>query len=511
MAKKEPRAKSFARSAPKSQEKYLIDNAKKLRQDPYLMLPTGTDDCMKYFQKLRRQFRKIHQFQDDEEKLEKLAHKKGLDGALAGTLLLAISEKAPFLAALTFPTGEVTYAQRGKADKEKLIAVQHFDDPVYRLRGIKDLVFKKRLHVYSWDDGYVCTGKEAHPPPEFIAFITSKLSYPAANQIVTCPHIPLHTAKHNEYLTLNYLRIEWKSGHTIITLCENCAKTTKNTMFSISKYILQRNLSEDFTIEVMTQVGKHSDLSTAQKTKLLQHYLSGELTDYEYIKQAAKSHEASIKAGEEKILVLDGISYSTDVNGFIAALKPAPHEAEALAFVLAKTTEPLIVSKVTPNKVLERFWQQYGREYLASIIDDASMAESLFHLESTPSTIIMHAFEYKQRKNILATLPQYSSLPPLACFADGVTRIYKTFGEKTALGEIKKHPDTAKGKAIAYAFLLAFGKATEVKWQYSKEEIEYGEFLMPYTKKLLSAESSEYSTALQDLLNASGSSETLPL
>jgi hypothetical protein len=510
MAKKERPVKGFARSAPKSQEKYLIDNAKKLRDDPCLVLPSGTDDCLRYFQKLRKQLKKIQQYKDDEGKLEKLANKKGLDGALAGTLLLAISEKAPFLAALTFPTGEVSYAQRGKADKEKLIAVQHFDDPVYRLRGIKDLVYKKKLHVYSWDDGYVCTGKEARPPTEFIKFVFSKLSFPATDYIITCPHIPTKTAKDNEYLTLNYLRIEWKPAHTIVAVCENCAKNTKNTMFTISKYILQRNLSDDFTIEVMTQVGKHSDLSDTQKTRLLQRYLSGELTDTEFIKQAAKSHEASVRAGEEKILVLDGVSYGTDVDGFIHALNPTAYEQEALAFILGKTTEPLIVSKVTPNKILERYWQQYGKDYLVSIIDDPAMAESLFHLDDTPSVIITHAYEYKQRKSILANLPQYPSLPPLASFADCVARTYKTFGDKNASIEIKKHPDTPKGKSIAYAFLLALGKAADVKWQYSKEEIEYGEFLMPYTKKLLAAESLEYHTALQDLLNASGSSETLP-
>jgi hypothetical protein len=138
------------------------------------------------------------------------------------------------------------------------------------------------------------------------------------------------------------------------------------------------------------------------------------------------------------------------------------------------------------------------------------MAESFFHLEDTPSDIITLAFEYNKRKSILAKLPQYESLPPLASFADRVARTYKTFGEKNALAEIKKHPDTPKGKSIAYAFLLSFGKATDVKWKYSKEEIEYGEFLTPYTKKLLAAESSDYSTALQELLNASGSSEILP-
>jgi hypothetical protein len=510
MAKKERSQKSFARTAPKSQEKYLIDNAKKLRKNPFLVLPTGTDDDTKYFNKLRKQLKKIQKNQDNEEKLEKLANKKGLDGALAGTLLLAISEKAPYLAALTFPTGEVKYAQRGKADKEKLIAVQHFDDPVFRLRGIKDLVYRKKLHVYSWDDGYVCTGKEARPPPEFIYFISDKVGLSTTNGVMTCPHVPPKTAKVKEYLPLSYLRIDWKPARTTIALCENCTKSTKNTMFTISKFILQRNLSEDFDIEVLTQVGKHSDLSKTQKTRLLQQYLTGDLTDYEFIKQMAKSHEEHVKSAEEKILVLDGVSYGTDVAGFVDALQPTPHEKEALEFILNKTEEPLIVSKTTPNKILERYWAQYGKDYLESIVDEPTMAESFFRLEDTPSNIITLALEYNQRKNILATLPQYGSLPPLASFADRVARTFKTFGEKNALAELKKHPDTPKAKSVAYAFLLTFGKATDVKWKYSKEEIEYGEFLTPYTKKLLDAESSHYQKALQELLNASGSSETLP-
>jgi hypothetical protein len=380
MAKKERVPKSFARTAPKSQEKYLIENAKKLQEDPFLILPTCTEDSKKYFQKLRKQLTRIHHYRTDEGKLEALSHKKGLDGALAGTYLLAISEKAPYLAALTFPSGEITYAQRGKADKEKLIAVQHFDDPVFRLRGIKDLVVKKKLYVYSWDTGYVCTGKEAHPPLDFIDFIRNKVGLSSFKDVMSCPHIPPDTVRKKEYLSLNYLRIEWKSARIIIVLCENCAKTTKNTMFTISKYMLQRNLSDDFDIEVMTQVGKHSVLSKKQKNVHLQEYLTGGLTDSEFIKKIAKSHEEHVTRSEEKILVLDGVSYGTDVSRFVDALHPNSTDKTALEFILEKSQEPLIVSKTTPSKVLERYWNQYGNEFLESILDDTEMAASLFQL-----------------------------------------------------------------------------------------------------------------------------------
>lgn len=510
MAKKQKKMKSIARTAPKSQEKYLIENAKKLQQNPFLLIPTCTENAEKYFQKLRKQLTKIHHYHTNERKLEKFSHKKGLDGALAGTYLLAISEKAPYLAALTFPTGTITYAQRGKADKEKLIAVQHFNNPVFRLRGIKDLVFKKKLYVYSWDNGYVCTGKEAYPPQEFIEFIKNKVGLSSIKDVMTCPHIPHDIAQKKESLTLNYLRIEWKSARTIFALCENCSKSTKNTMFTISKYILQKNLSDDFHIEVITQIGTQNVLFEKQKTTHLQEYLIGKLTDYEFIKKIAKSQEEHVKQVEEKILVLDGVSYGADVTRFVDALQPNTYEKTALEYILQQSHEPLVVSKTTPSKILERYWNSYGKEFLDYILEDKEMAVSLFELNDAPSNIVNLAFEYKQRRMILSELPNYDSLPPLATFADMITRTYKTFGEKKALAEIKNHPDTPKGKSVAYAFLLALGKGAEVKWKYSKEEIDYGEFLKDYARKLLDVKPEEYSIVLQELLTACGSSETVP-
>jgi hypothetical protein len=509
MVKKGRTTRSFARTAPKSQEKYLIENAKKLQEDPFLILPTCTEESARYFQKLRKRITKVHQYCSDEKKLEKLSHKKGLDGALAGTYLLAISEKAPYLAALTFPTGDITYAQRGKADREKLIAVQHFDDPVFRLRGITDIVFKKKLHVYSWDAGYVCTGRDAHPPTEFIDFIRNKIGFSSQKDIISCPHVPPNIARKKEYLPLNYLRIEWIPAQIIIALCENCAKSTKNTMFTISKYMLQRNLSDDFAIEVVTQMGQHQGLSDAQKTASLQEYLSGKFTDAEFIKKISKSQQDSVKIAEEKILVLDGVSYGTDVPRFVEALQPTSSEKTALEFFLSKSQEPVILSKTSPGKVLERFWDQYGRDFLDSILDDKEKAASLFQLDDTPSNIIVLAFEYQQRQTILSQLPVFQSLPPLAAFVDTVARTYRTFGEKKTLAEIKNHPDTPKAKSIAYAFLLALRKGTEEKWKYSKEEIDYGEFLQEYTIKLLKVEPDQYKAVLQELLTVSGSSETI--
>jgi hypothetical protein len=49
-----------------------------------------------------------------------------------------------------------------------------------------------------------------------------------------------------------------------------------------------------------------------------------------------------------------------------------------------------------------------------------------------------------------------------------------------------------------------------MKWKYSKEEVDYGEFLKDHARKLLDVKPEEYSVILQELLTACGSSETIP-
>ena len=510
MAKKMRKTRTFARTAAKSMEKKLVENAKKLKENPYLILPDCADDhSRKYFGKIKKSLGKVSRFSDDIKKLERLSNKRGLDGALAGTLLVAHSEKAPYLAVARLPTGDVTYAQRGKADKEKLIAVQHFDDPLLRLLGVKDVVLKRGLHVYSWDNGFTSTGSDAKPPDEFINFVMGKTGFSYKNGVATCGDIAVETVKKKQFLKRCYLRIHWKSADVTIAVCESCAKSTKNTIFNITRYLIESDISNDFSIDVIGQVVKRSESGYEQETQYLDDYLSGKLTDFQFIKKNMEKREESLKQSDEKLLILDGVSYESNVSKFIEALKPNKFEKKGLEFILEKVEEPVVLNKVTPNKVLEIFWEKYGLDAIDSILGDEEMAEKFYSLDDTPSDILDVVFNYEERQQILSQLPKYRSLPPLARFADHITRTYKTFGEKKTLAEINKRPDNPKGKSLAYAFLLVFGKGKDKKWKYSQVEIEYGEFLKEYAKKLLDSQPKKYHKALQDILTASGSSESI--
>jgi len=507
MAKK---MKAFVRTAAKSTEKNLVENAKKLRENPSILLPDCKDDySKKYFGKIKKSLDKIHRFRDDTKKLEKLSKKKGLDGALAGTLLLSHSEKAPYLAVVQFHTGDVTYAQRGKADKEKLVAVQHFDDPVLRLLGIRDIAMKKRLHVYSWDNGFVSTGLKSNPPEAFVGFIITKTGLSKQKDVAVCNHINPENVKNKDFIRKNYLLIHWKSAETIFGICEDCAKSTGNTIFKITKYLLEPHISDDFQIEVVGQVVKQACSDAQQKTLYLDEYLSGKINDIEFINKNIEQRDKAIKTSGEKILALDGVSYGKDIRGFIEALKPNKFERVGLEFILERIDEPVVINNATPNKVLECFWKKYGLDVINTMINDEETAKDIFSLNETPSNIIEMAFNYRERQALLSRLPRYEVLPPLAKFADHIARTYKAFGEEKALGEIKKRPDDPKGKSLAYAFLLVFEKEKDKKWQYSHMEMEYGEFLKEHAKKLLESEPGEYHNLLKELLVASGSTESI--
>jgi len=509
MAKKIRRMRTFARTASKSMEKKLVENAKRLRKDPCLVLPDYDDRySSKYFDKIKKTIQKVSSYSDDSKKLEKISNKKGIEGAVAGTLLIAHSEKAPYLAVAKFSTGDVTYAQRGRADKEKLIATQHFDDPVLRLLGIKDVAQKRRLHVYSWDGGFYSTGIEAAPPKDFIDFVLKKNDLKIKGNIGICGDLKADLVEKKQSSDKNYILIDWKSADVSIAVCENCAKKSENTFFRITKYMLNPKLSEDFSIEVVGQVLKKKDANN-HETEYIDEYLSGSLSDYEFIKKNMQHRKEMISESDEKILVLDGVSYGKDVESFVKALKPNKYEKQGLEILLEEIDEPIIFDDATPNKVLEKYWKEHGVSVIDSLINDSNLAEKFHQLDDTPSDILELVLNYKERQKILSKLPKYKNLPPLAKFADSVARTYKTFGEKKAIVELKKRPDTPKGKSVSYAFLLYFGKGSDKKWQYSPLEIEYGEFLKDNVKNLIESKPEDYHEKLKELLISSGSSENI--
>lgn len=504
------RGKSMVRTASKSMEKQIIESAERLYKNPQLVLPDPQDSVSKKrFKKISSQLSKIDQIKDDVKKLEKLAKKRSLASAVAGTLLIAHSKKAPYLAAAQYGADSIIYAQRGSAVREDLIAAQHTDDPFFRLFGIRDIALKFGLHIYSWDTGFISTGLDPKPPKEFIDFILKTVNYSVQKNIVTCQHITINNIKEKKVTEIPYLFVHWTSADISFGICEHCASKKTNLIFSITKYLMEPDLRGDFEVEIIGDIIKKGASTHEYETSHLDDYFNGTLSDHAFIKKNMEKRVETLQTADTVQYVLDKTSYGNDADKFIDALQPNSYEAQALQFMLKQTNRSVVVSNATPNTVLEMFWQDQGKQFLSSILSDEETIDELFSLHDTPSVIIKTAFQLSKRREILQKLPHYDDLPDVALFADKITRIYKTDGPAKMISAVKQRPDTPQGKAMAYAFLQAVGKAEDKKWKFSKIEIESGDFLTPIVKKLLDASAESYHKIFQELLTASGSSESL--
>ena len=98
-----------------------------------------------------------------------------------------------------------------------------------------------------------------------------------------------------------YLKIYWKSADVSIAVCEDCAKSTKNTIFNITKYLIETDISNDFSIDVIGQVVKQSESGHEQETQYLDDYLSGKLTDLQFIRKNKEGQEIGRASCRERV------------------------------------------------------------------------------------------------------------------------------------------------------------------------------------------------------------------
>lgn len=526
--KKQKRMKirTGARTASKVQEKELISKAKQLLKNSDLIVPKCEHEGRCVFDKIRRQIDRVQSYAHDEKKLAKLARSGDqLARAYAATLLLSHSEKAPYLAVFRTPFGEIAYAMRGKVKKEKLIGVQHYDKTKWKLLSVLDLATKKGLHIYSTKKGMVCKGREVKPPEYFVKEMISGLKYDLKNEekMFICDHISAKDVKKKKAISYPYILLRWKSADIGIAVCSKCTSKKSNIMASITQNMAVPKPENDFDIDVITnlrckadceqcKIDKHLDVDEEAKKS----YFEGSLSDFGLMKKHLENYEEFLKRGDKRVYVIDENCYGNDMDAFIEALNPTEEEKKGLKTMLKKIESPIIVTNATPNKVLSQFWNEYGKEVIKVIVGDEETAQSLFDKAEkskvTPSQILKEANILTKERDIISALPKYKVLTPIAKFADSIARTYMTQGKGDALRAIEhyKGGDT-RIKSVAYAFLLALEQGASKKWQYTKTETDFAQFLKEPALKLLNSKPKEYHDNLQNLLSATGSTKKLIL
>lgn len=491
------------KTSSKTQEKNIVLKAKELKKKPFLILPECGGKCRKCpFDKIKKQIKKIQHL--TEEKISYFTkHGNHLIRAYAASLIIAESEKAPYLAVAHLPHGNFAYAVRGKTKKEKLLGVQYYDDPVLRLLSIADIAKKKKLHIYSTKNCFVCTGKESRPPEKFIEDVMQILgtNLKCKDNVYSCQHDSV-------------LSLKISFHNTAILMCKSCA-SDNNTFCTFARHMLSPKIKKEFNINIVFHPEcmmkcEQCKIDMHTPNDVLQNYLNGNVTDKGFTVDSADKIREEIRNLDQKIFIADDKCYGSDASAFITSFNPTDEERMGLETILKKLKAPLVAEKATPNKILSLYWDMFGKDILLVLTKDKSISEEMYNRQEQPSQILKMAVNKCKQKDIFTSLPSYASLSPVAEFADKIAKIYKTKGRDEALKEIEKlKSEDTKIKSVAYAFLLAFGQTKGREWQYSQIEKEFALFLIKETKNLIEAKPEEYHTALQLLLKDTGSTEII--
>jgi len=504
-----PRLKLKARITSKVMEKDLKAKAKMLMDDPGLIIPDCASDCAYCpFKRTQRALEKISKYKDDPAKLAKFARRGDrLARAYAATIGIVHEEKMPYLATATYHAGTIAYALRGKTDKEKLIGVQHFDSPRWRVMSVLDLVNKGGLHFYSYGDNFVCTGRKASPPEEYVKSAAEAVGATrTGDNKYTCPHSPE---------TGNHILFDWVTADAKVILCDQCAARAKNTLSKLGEGMAVPRVLNEFDISIvrpLKKVAGKSDcgdlLNRPIHDNLLEDYSNGKLGDKELIeKHLAETREELVNM-RKRVFVKGDRCYGDDQDAFVKDITEDPVEAKALIGLLSSVDHPVVADSGTSvNDILRRHWSAHGMDALKAVVPEAT-AEKYFDEDETtdsPIKVIREALRESEHAEITAKIPRYSCLSKYGEYVDRIVRAHKTGGQTAAISELDaEKSNDHRTRSISHSFYLAMGVTTK-SWKFTDEEKEYGKHLMTTAKRLLeSASEEEHHEAFTEYLREAG-------
>ncbi len=486
-----PRMKVKATS--KNQEKSILNRAKMLRKDPSLIAPTCAGECRSCpFKKLIKSAEKIGHI-EDEEYIKKF-FKKGdqLLRAYAVMISIDIEGKIPYLATADTPSGKVAYVYREGADKKALISLMYHDDPRISLMGYVGTAKKHKLHLYATKKGVICTGRTGDPPKNFMEGVVKSLPYNFRRSGTS------YVAPPGE-LTVQIN--DWK-----ISVCRKCASSESNIPSAIQRFMYSPERDGGLEVSVNFELEGEMDSCDGEyhpSKREIRDYLVGEISDGEFTESAWNDFR---NEAEDKGLYMAGTTcFGSDWKPMIEGLDIPEKARKTVEEVVAGRKRGIVVDDYTTNKVLMEIWEEAAEKVLTSVSGEAIARQVLKMEKQNPTDMIREAEALLKKRQVNRALPVYKNLPEIPAFADRAAREYRIGGKKglEAFLYSYKKPGT-KIKSLQMAFMMAVGEHEGKEWHYSKNEMDFAEFLSPLAERLLKAKGKDYHRSLEELLASAG-------
>lgn len=495
-----------AKATPKTLEKDLLEKSRMLARDPRLLMPQCTRECRRCdIRKAIGKMEKVTQARSDPKKLERAMNwGDQLVRAYAATISLHEAGKVPYLAATKTPMGEVSFAVRGKVERDKLIGVQHFDHPELRLLALWDTARRRGLHIYSTDKCAICSPDGPRPPEGYVDEAISLLPYDL-DDAGDCPHVKDGRG----------IRVHWKGAGTIIRVCPTCSGEA-NTVHVLAGRIAAEDPTDDFEIEVISDLKCEGECpgcrvkgAYALSRDLVARYLKAELSDVSLVEAHTKARTAAVREKQDEVYMIGGTCYGRDRERFLAALRGSEIEKKAISALIAQKKMCVLSRTDQAANLISDLWSEHRDALLAAVASPDIVRRVISERsELTPAQMLSEAGRMESYRSIESALPSFVRLGPIGAYADRVARTAKTEGKEAALRDIEKNKGADhRLRSVAFGLISALGEGQAKGWQFTREEMDYGTYLEPFARRLLGSQGEGYAEALKLLLEASGSNE----
>ena len=249
------------KKASKEIQHRLDRNLEELLEDPEIFVPEIRGEVDSSFFTKDRMARTLKELsvvaskRNDPRWLRKRMGKKGGDPvcrALAGSLLAASEEDRSTVAVFKNPVfGVASYIRRGSGKQSHLAGIQNHTHPKMRLL-VWDEHAKAGQWFFSWDGGFVFTGRTPSPPTEWVDWSLDNSSIElSGDEVRWSKGLDERTVSEGELTEAGWLRMEFVDGTAVGISQTALAKTEEQFAQSVAWGMLPPRLSEVASVEWM--------------------------------------------------------------------------------------------------------------------------------------------------------------------------------------------------------------------------------------------------------------------
>ncbi len=540
------------KKASKDIQKRLEKNLTDLLEDPEIFLPDikGTLGKKTFFGRNKdlmaitlQDIDMVSKKRHDKKWLTKRMSKKGGDvvsRALAGSLLAASGDDFSTVSVFNNPLfGSASYIRRGGGKQSHLAGIQNFNHSKLRMLVWDDHA-KAGQWFFSWDKGFVFTGKNPDPPDEWIEYVLRNATIElTGNGIKYSKGLDKSIVENKLFTDSGWLRLEFENGVTVGISKESLINTKESFVQSVAMSMMPPKISSIVKSEwVWKPEGWPENKELPPEgleivEEVIQQWLLMIYDDKKLANACRISILNSIKDGfvvgsswyhsENMEMMLENMNGSQDekdaISCVIDSLEGGIH-VRSDGVVINLEEEVVRFEDISCHPVLVALWPEYGHTILENLyeIKDAEAQDIIETQNQRKQGFGAFLKELKQSISIskrLSRLPwkEGDLVSPLS-FADFLVRSAVENGVASTVSKARKGKNLEM--AMGWAWLNVHERTESDAWRFDESSRDKGGDWVPALRALWDAAEDllvndnleavvDYKSAMKWLAEVSGS------